>query len=79
MPQNVTLYRMLVASPGDCTQERKLIPKLIADWNAAHSLGTSMIIEPVLWETHARPEFGDRPQGIINRGPQYHMRRKREQ
>ncbi|HEV7425146.1 MAG TPA: hypothetical protein VGQ46_02175 [Thermoanaerobaculia bacterium] len=25
------------------------------------------ILEPVLWETHARPEFGDRPQAIINK------------
>lgn len=25
------------------------------------------ILEPVLWETHARPELGDRPQAIINK------------
>jgi hypothetical protein len=26
-----------------------------------------MVIEPVLWETHAHPELGDRPQAILNR------------
>jgi hypothetical protein len=67
MPRTVTLHRMLVASPGDCAGERKMIPRLVADWNAAHSLATATIIESVLWETHARPELGDRAQGIINR------------
>jgi hypothetical protein len=67
MPQRVNLYRMLIASPGDCSEERKLIPQLAADWNAAHTSEKSIIIEPVLWETHARPELGERPQAIINR------------
>lgn len=67
MPQDVTLYRMLVASPGDCIEERKTIPKLVADWNAAHSIEASIVIESVLWETHAQPEIGERPQAILNR------------
>jgi hypothetical protein len=43
------------------------VPDVLAGWNAAHSLSTSAILEPVLWETHARPELGDRPQAIINK------------
>jgi hypothetical protein len=67
MPQQGLIYRVLVASPSDCVEERKLVPELIHAWNASHSLHTGAILEPVLWETHARPELGDRPQGIINK------------
>jgi hypothetical protein len=58
---------MLVASPADCREERKLIPGIIADWNAVNSLKHAVVLQPVLWETHARSELGDRAQGIINK------------
>lgn len=67
MPQNATIYRVLVASPSDCDAERKLIPEVIYYWNTVHSRETGAILEPVLWETHSTPEMGDRPQGIINK------------
>jgi hypothetical protein len=67
MPQLATIYRIFVASPSDCVQERKLVPEVIHSWNAAHSLHNAAILEPVLWEKHSRPEFGDRPQAIINK------------
>jgi hypothetical protein len=67
MPQQALIYRILVASPSDCVHERRLVPDVISAWNAAHSLATGAILEPVLWETHALPESGDRPQGLINR------------
>jgi hypothetical protein len=47
--------------------ERKAIPEVVTLWNAQHSLRTAAILEPVLWETHARPELGGRPQSIINK------------
>jgi len=40
---------------------------VIAAWNAAFSLSASIILEPVLWETHSRPAFGDRPQALLNK------------
>jgi hypothetical protein len=67
MPQSGSIYRVLIASPGDCEEERKIVPELLYAWNAAHSLQSGAILEPVLWETHSTPELGDRPQGIINR------------
>ena len=66
MPQHALIYRVLVASPSDCVEERKLVPQILYAWNAAHSLPHGAILEPVLWETHGRPEMGDRPQAIIN-------------
>src|ERR1700733_5175714 len=67
MPQQGTIYRVLVASPADGVRERQLVPDIIHAWNAAHSLSVSAVLEPVLWETHARPELGERPQAIINK------------
>lgn len=67
MPQRGLIFRALVASPSDCTHERRLIPEVIAEWNAVHSLSNAAVIEPVLWETHSRPDLSDRPQGLINK------------
>lgn len=67
MSQQGLIFRILVASPSDCIHERKAIPEIIYSWNAANSLRNAAIIEPVLWETHATPAMGDRPQAIINK------------
>ncbi len=67
MAQTGIIFRALVASPGDCIHERKIIPEVISAWNAVHSLSAAAIIEPVLWETHSRPAMGSRPQEVINR------------
>lgn len=60
MAQTGTIFRALVASPSDCAHERKIIPEVIAAWNAVHSLSTAAIIEPVLWESHSREWAADR-------------------
>jgi hypothetical protein len=66
MPQALQLFRMLVASPADCGDERTVIQRVVAEWNAIHSLQSAVAVECVLWELHARAELGDRPQAIIN-------------
>lgn len=66
MPQAGLIFRALIASPGDCLQERTLIPDVIAAWNSVHSLSSAAIVEPILWETHARPSLAASPQRIIN-------------
>ncbi len=67
MPVRATIYRILVASPSDVTDERKAVPEAISAWNTANSYYRGIYLEPVLFETHASPEMGDRPQSIINR------------
>lgn len=66
MPQQGTILRVLIASPGDVQQERQAIPEVIAAWNAANSLERAVIIEPIKWESHAVPGLDGRPQGMIN-------------
>jgi hypothetical protein len=67
MAQQGMIYRALVASPSDCINERKVVPETIHYWNSINSSPLAAIIEPILWETHASPEFGNRPQAIINK------------
>lgn len=60
------VYRVLIASPGDTEDERRIIPEVINDWNAASAATTGIILMPVKWETHSTPTLGNRPQEIIN-------------
>jgi hypothetical protein len=67
MSYEAVVYRILVASPGDVAPERAAVTEVIGAWNALHSADTGAVLLPVLWETHASPEMGDRPQAIINK------------
>ena len=66
MPRNAIIYRVLIASPSDVGDERKLLKDVIFDWNASHSVDMGILLEPVLWESHVYPDLGKRPQEIIN-------------
>lgn len=61
------VIRILIASPGDVTDERDVVTECIYAWNAAHFGTTGIMLQPVRWETHTYPASGDRPQAIINR------------
>ena len=66
MSFTATTYRVLIASPSDLTEEREAATMAINDWNAQHAAAEGIVLLPVKWETHARPESGVRPQGAIN-------------
>jgi hypothetical protein len=59
--------QVLIASPSDTQAEREVLRDVIADWNALNAAAYETVLLPVMWETHATPEMGDRPQAIINR------------
>ncbi len=61
------VVKVMIASPGDVLEERELIREAIADWNSSHAEQEKTVLVPVMWETDATPEMGDRPQEIINR------------
>ncbi len=67
MSFSANVYRVLIASPGDTEEERKIIPEVINDWNAASAAITKIILMPVKWETHSAPMLGNRPQEVINK------------
>jgi formylglycine-generating enzyme required for sulfatase activity/predicted phosphodiesterase/energy-coupling factor transporter ATP-binding protein EcfA2 len=65
----VRIIKVLVASPGDVAEERKMAEKVILDWNARHQ-NSRIRLEAVLWERYAAPENrgdGKGPQEPINR------------
>lgn len=64
---NAVVFRVVVGSPGDVAEERKLARDIIYSWNDHNAHRYNAVLLPVLWETHAVPELGDRPQAIINR------------
>lgn len=67
MPYQATIFRVIIASPNDVEQERRIAREVIYDWNSLHSANTKIVFEPVGWETNSSPEMGDRPQSIINK------------
>jgi hypothetical protein len=60
------VYKVMIASPGDVTEERKIIREVISEWNAVNSEARKIVLLPIGWETHTTPEMGDRAQAIIN-------------
>ena len=67
MATQTTKYKILIASPSDVTEERKVISNIIENWNIAHSDHYRATLKPVLWEVDSTPEMGERPQSIINK------------
>jgi len=67
MSYSATVFRVVIASPGDVEQECRIAREIIYDWNSLHSAKTNIVLEPAGWKTHTSPEMGERPQAIINR------------
>lgn len=46
---------------------REITVKTIQEWNDLNSPERKVVLLPLRWETHTAPEYGARPQEIINR------------
>ncbi len=66
MPFDSQTYRVLIASPSDLSQEPQAAREVILEWNVLHASAESVVLLPVMWETHATPTSGVRPQSAIN-------------
>lgn len=67
MAYDARIFRVLIASPSDVAEERDILTRAIQEWNDLNSFEKSVVLLPLMWETHSSPELGDRPQAIINR------------
>jgi hypothetical protein len=67
VPYDGRTYRILIASPSDVEEERELAVRVIQEWNDLYSFTRKVVLLPVRWETHTAPEYGTRPQEVINR------------
>lgn len=71
MAYNATVLSVMIASPGDVTEERNLIRDIIHEWNDINSKATECVLLPVGWETHSAPDLGGRAQEIINKSVEH--------
>lgn len=67
MSYNARVFRILIASPSDVGQEREIAVSTIQTWNDLNSSERQIVLLSLRWETHAAPEYGRRPQAVINR------------
>lgn len=67
MSYSARVFRILVASPSDVSEEREIAINTIQAWNDLNSSERQIVLLPLRWETHAAPEYGHRPQEVINR------------
>src|ERR1700732_2744862 len=61
------VFRILIASPSDVMDEREIAVRVIQQWNDLNAAERQLVLLPLRWETHSAPEYGRRPQEIINR------------
>lgn len=61
------VFRILIASPSDVTEERDIAIRTIQEWNDLNAAERRLVLLPLRWETHSAPEYGKRPQEVINR------------
>lgn len=66
MAYDAKAIQVMIASPGDVKNERDIVRKVIADWNAIYSRNLEICLMPVGWETHSSPDLSGRPQQMIN-------------
>lgn len=67
MSYSAQVFRILIASPSDVMEERDIAVKVIQEWNDLNSAERQLVLLPLRWETHSAPEYGKRPQEVINR------------
>ncbi len=66
MSFRATVWKVVIASPGDVPQERKIIREVIHEWNAVHAADRSLVLLPVGWDTHSSPSMRNNAQDVIN-------------
>ena len=58
MPFSATVFKVMIASPGDMQEHRDQFRDAVHDWNAIHAESTDRILLPIGWETDATPAVG---------------------
>lgn len=63
---NLKTYNVFIASPGDVTQEREQIPKIIDGINRTSGKAYESRFEPFMWERDGIPAYGKEAQDFID-------------
>jgi hypothetical protein len=67
MSYTATVFKCMIASPGDVSAERSIVREVLTEWNVVNADARKTVLLPIGWETHSVPEMGQSPQSIINK------------
>ncbi len=66
MPNNLRVFRVFVASPGDLQPEREALEGAIAELNQTTGSTLGLRLDLLRWGTSTHPSMGEDPQAVIN-------------
>lgn len=66
MIENATICNIMIASPGDVVEERKIFLDAIEKWNSNNTDETHVILRGLTWEIDAPRGIASEPQSIID-------------
>ncbi|SCB55046.1 hypothetical protein GA0061098_103420 [Bradyrhizobium shewense] len=67
MSYTATIFNVLIASPGDVQEERRIAREVVHEWNSMHSRARKIVLMPRGWEKDAYSSMGRRAQGELNK------------
>lgn len=67
MSFQANVLKVMIASPEDVSDERKIVTGAIYRWNDANASVRRLVLLPVKWETENTPPIGFPAQAVINR------------
>ena len=66
MPQNVTLYNLLISCPGDVKEEITLIESSVDEFNEYYADTLGITIKTRHWSKSSYSQSGGKPQSLLN-------------
>lgn len=67
MAYQATVIPVMIASPSDVPNERRIVREVVNEWNYVNSQSRRIVLMPTEWETHTAPELGSSTaQELIN-------------
>ena len=66
MPQNITLYNLLISCPGDVKKEIEIIKSAVEDFNQLYSESLGITIQTKHWSKNSYAQSGGKPQSLLN-------------
>lgn len=66
MPQNVTLYTLLISCPGDVKEEISIIQSAVDEFNELYAEPLGITIQTKYWGKSSFAQSGGKPQALLN-------------
>lgn len=67
MSFQANVLKVMIASPEDVAEERKIVTGAIYRWNDTNASVRQLVLLPIKWETHSTPQLGVPAHTVINR------------